>query len=82
MLLPCQEQGCCVQNLALFASVDGRRWRRKSGRPAVAHLDKCEAVAIQHDQVNLAAAPAEVLCDGFQALSDKVGEGASFGPVS
>ena len=55
----------CPDQLALFVTINSQRSGRKPANAAIADLDKHEAIAIQHDQVEFAITAAVVaLYDG------------------
>jgi hypothetical protein len=51
--------------------VDGVGRRCKATRSSAAHLDKCQALPVQHDQVNFATAATEVACDRAKSAVDE-----------
>jgi len=69
VFLACEKQGGRAQDLVLFAMVDGQCRARKSRGLPVAHFDECQAIAVQHDQVNLAAASTEIPGDRREAFA-------------
>lgn len=78
----CDEEGRRSQQFLLLAMIDGEGRAGKSRRAAATDLDKSEAIGMQHDQVDLAAAAAEISGDGFQALSQEETLRQLFGPVA
>ena len=70
-MISCDEHCCCPNDLSLLVMVDGvARMREYSGCP-ISHFDECQAVAIEHDQVDFAATAVEVSGDGAEVLIDE-----------
>ncbi len=46
--------------------------RRECSRCAIPYFDKCQAVVIKHDEVDLAATAVEIPRDGEETLADEI----------
>lgn len=62
----------CTNYLALFAEIHGLNCRNKFHGRAKSNFDESQAIAVQHNQVDFAAATTEVTCDGFQSSRNEV----------
>ena len=64
----CEEHLGCANEFALFVIIDRQRGSSEAAPGAITHLDEDEAIAIEHDQVNLAVAATEVSRYGSQTF--------------
>jgi hypothetical protein len=55
-----EEHGGRAHDLALFAEVDRIRWPRKFSGSSASNFDKGQALKVEHDQVDFAAAAAKI----------------------
>jgi len=62
-LLACKKQGGRTQEFALFALINCRRWSRINCGCPVTNFDECQALAMQHNQIDFTAATSVVACD-------------------
>ena len=71
------KQHCRAHKFALLVVIDRQQRIRKPARAAVPHLDKSQAILIQHDEIDFAATAAEVASYRAQAMVEEV----SIGPL-
>lgn len=63
-----EKQGGRSNEFLLLAGVNGQAGVRQTAAASIAYFGKYQAIIVEHDQVDLAEATAEVLCDIGQAL--------------
>ena len=76
------EHGSRSDDLALLVTIHCVAGLREIRCAPEAYLDKCQAMVVQHDQVNFAAAASKVACDRSQALLDEIPESRVFRAVA
>lgn len=63
-IIPCDDHGCCQNDFALFMLTDGMvGGGRKSGRYSVTNFNKCQALLIEHDEIDLATTAMKISSD-------------------
>lgn len=73
-----QKQRRGPDQLALLVNINGVQRIGKRGGTAATHLDKCQALVVEHDEIDFAAAAAKVPRYGLQATRPEVAEGMPF----
>ncbi len=76
-----EEHGRSLSELALLARIDRERRIDRTRRAPEAHFDEHEAVAVAHDEIELAAAGVEIAGDGCQAATLQKGARLALGIV-
>lgn len=72
--IPGQENKCRLCQFSLLACIDGMRGAHEAVAASESDLDEDEAVPVQHDQIDLAAAAAKITCYRNKALLAQVVE--------
>jgi hypothetical protein len=67
-----------AHEFALLVVINRQQGGGESARAAVPHLDKSQALLIQHDEIDFAAAAAEVASQRTQAMFEEVSIGPLF----
>lgn len=76
------EHGSCANNLPLLVAIHGVARLREIRCAPESHLYKYQALVVQHNQVNFAAAASKVARNRPQALLDEMPECCAFGLVA
>ena len=74
-----REQRSGADDAALLVAVDGQCGGGECRRATAADLDEHEAAALEHDQVDFAAARIEIPGDGPQSAADEKAQRRIFG---
>src|SRR5690606_27873195 len=77
-----QEQRCGVGELAALARVDAFQSATPGRVPPVADFDEYYCIAVEHDQIELAAPAQPVLCQQAQSVTLQMGAGQGLGLVA
>lgn len=80
--MACREQRGRADDAALLVAVNGQRWGGECRRAAAADFNEYKATAVEHDEVDLAAARVEIPDYGPQPAADEKAKRRVFGPLT